>query len=545
MEKIANEMLNVWREEGSRLIPQNFGEFRRLVTQARDYVQRGNYETAAVYARMAAFHAHCKHCGFFTSPELEQVLQTIGNNTIKTNLYSHKTTLLSGKIKNVLHVSTNISTFSGIPRLIRRWIQQDTERSHSIVLTQQAPLEVPANLRDAIFNSSGKIHILNNGIASIIERAKRLREIAATADIIVLQTWEYDVIPTIAFANKEQLPPIVYVNHGDHWFWLGASVTDIVANLRSSGLQLSQKRRGIKPEHNMLLPTILEPAKRLLSQAEAKRQLGIAENSILLLSIARAAKYKTIDGISFADAHLPLLKQHPQAMLVVIGPGNREDWSAAIKQTQGRIIVLGETEDTAVFYQAADIYVDSFPFVSITSLLEAGSYGVPLVTRYPFSNACNILGADMPGLAGNLIRTQDIEEYTKVLSNLVEDEVFRLSLGEATKTKIAQTHWGNNWQHSLEDLYIRASQAPRNNENLALCDQMFVGEPDVFLPTIYGAKVDFDYLVQSHLTMMPFVQRLLHWIRLVTKNGYRNRLSLLLPEWLHLRYYHFKKKLTA
>lgn len=538
MEKLANDTLSLWREEGSRLIQQNFEEFRGLISQASYLVQRGNYEAAAVYGQIAASYAQVNHCGFFVSPELEQILLTIGRKAIPTNLYPRKDTSLPERPRNILHVSTHLANIGGISRLMWRWIGQDNLHSHSVALTRQAPKEVPKNLRDAVFRSQGKIYVLNDSIGGIISRSKRLRECAAAADIVVLHTWEYDVIPTIAFANKEQSPPIIYTNHGDHWFWVGALVSDVVANLRESGMRLSQERRGIEAKRNVLLPTILSPTHRELSRSEAKQQLGIDENSVMLLSIARAVKYRTVDGISFADAHVPLLKRHKQAILVVIGPGDSdEDWSAAIEQTQGRIRVLGETGDTAVFYQAADIYVDSFPFVSITSILEAGSYGVPSVSRYPYSSdACGVLGADMPGLTGNLIRVRDLQEYTAVLSRLVEDEEFRLSLGETTRSKIAATHWGSNWQRTLNDVYSYAATIPRVSATSNSMDEMFLGEPDVFLPSVN--KTDIHIVMHWHMPLMPLEQRLRLWLSLVKKHGFRNNpLNVLLPERLRSRYY--------
>jgi glycosyltransferase involved in cell wall biosynthesis len=546
METLANNTLKDWQAEGSQLIPQNYAEFRNLISQAKDLAQHGNYEAAAVYGQIAANYAQLNHCGFFVSSELEQLLLTIGRQAIPIDPDLRRDTASPGTVKNILHVSTHLSSIGGIPRLLWRWIKQDSLRSHSVALTRQAPNKVPKNLSDAVSSTQGKIYVLNECSGGIISRAKRLRECAAAADIVVLHTWEYDVVPTIAFANKEQFPSIIYTNHGDHWFWVGVAISDVVANLRESGMHLSQERRGIEAKRNLLLPTILEPAYRELSRVEAKQKLGIDENSVMLLSIARAVKYKTVDSVSFADAHVDLLKRHQQAVLVVIGAGNGdEDWSAAIQRSQGRIQVLGETKDTALFYQAADIYVDSFPFVSITSILEAGSYGVPSVSRYPYSSdICGVLGSDMPGLTGNLIRVRDLEEYTAVLSRLVEDEEFRLSLGEATRNKIAATHWGSNWQNTLNELYSYVAALPKKTAILDLTDEMCLGEPDVFLPSVN--QTDIKTVMHWHMPLMPFKQRLRLWLGLVKKYGFRNNpLNILLSEGLRSRYYLLRSRYSS
>ncbi len=538
--QLLNNSLNTWQEAGIRLIPQNREIFNDLLSQAKDLAASGQYDAAAVYGQIAANYAQLNHCGFFTSPELENLLLTIGKKNRAAN-YSQRNSLVKETPQKILHVSTNIANIGGISRLMWRWIKQDQERSHSVALTRQVAENIPQDIKDAVSESQGKIYLLNEQMGGIITRAKRLRECAADADLVVLHTWEHDVVPTIAFADREQCPPIIYVNNGDHWFWVGVSICDILANLRESGQVLSQQRRGIESQRNLVLPTILEPISRKLSRLEAKQQLGLDPNSILLLSIARSVKYKTVGDVNFAEAHIPLLNKYQNAILIVIGAGDSgEDWSEAIALTQGRIRVLGETKDTATFYQAADIYVDSFPFVSITSLLEAGSYGVPLVSRYPYeSDDCAVLGSDMPGLTGNLIRVRSLEEYTQILAKLAEDQEYRLCLGEATKNQIAAHHWGENWQRILEDVYHQAMNVPRQTTIPDILTEMSLGEPDVFLPSVNHTEI--YTVIHWHLSLMPLVQRWRLWLSLVKQYGYQNNPpNYLLSEKLRSHYYSWR-----
>lgn len=545
MNKLINESLIFWQEEGSRLIPQNYAVFSDLMAQANNLVTSSHYEAAAVYGQIAANYAQLNHCGFFTSPELESLLLTIGQKTQLSNI-SLPNKIQKNSPQNILHVSTNISSIGGISRLMWRWLKQDRERSHSVALTRQVAENIPQDIKDAVSESKGKIYLLNEQMGGIITRARRLREYAADADLVVLHTWEHDVIPTIAFADRETSPPIIYVNNGDHWFWVGASICDILANLRESGRDLSQQRRGIESQRNLVLPTILEPITRKISRQEAKQQLGLETDSILLLSIARSVKYKTVGEVNFAEAHVPLLNKYQNAILIVIGAGDcGEDWSEAIALTQGRIRVLGETKDTAIYYQAADIYVDSFPFVSITSLLEAGSYGVPLVSRYPYnSDDCGVLGSDMPGLSDNLIRVNNLETYTEFLSKLIENEEFRLSLGEATKNKIAANHWGENWQQILNSVYCQALSLSKLNKIPDGVAQMSLGEPDVYLPSVN--HTEFCQVAHWHLSLMPLQQRWRLWYELVKQYGYRqNPLNSLLPEKLKADYYKLRSLVNS
>ena len=519
---MVNNNLSLWREEGAQAIPGNLKSFNKLLSKAEDLVNRDKLDAAAAYLQIAASHANVNHCGFYSSSRLEHLLLKIGQSVTSKNFHSREGTAPPERVIKILHVSTHANDISGISRLLQRWIQQDSERSHSVAFTKQGDLEIPSKLKDIVLGSEGSIHVLDDETDSITTIAQRLHEYSVGADIVVIHTWEFDVVPTIAFANKSNSPPIIYVNNGDHWFWIGVSISDVVANLRESGMRLSAERRGIEPERNMLLPTILEPLQRKLSRSQAKQHLGIDQDCIMLLSIARAAKYRTVDGTSFADAHIQLLKQHKQAVLIVIGPGNsNEDWSEAIRQVDGRIRVYKETKNTATFYQAADIYVDSFPFVSITSLLEAGSFGVCLVSRYPYSSdACATLGADMPGLSGNLIRVSNIDEYTSVVSRLIEDQNFRVSLGQSTKTKIEAIHWGEGWQRALDKIYHQAITLPAVAPPSSSVGEVSLEEPDVFLPSMNGIEI--NKVMQSHLPYMPFQHRLFMWLDMVRRYGLRN-----------------------
>ncbi len=540
MEKLDDNEIMRWQEEGRQVIPQNFAEFRKLCTKAKEFLKCGDYSTAAVYSEMAASYAVAKHCGLFASSELEHILLEIGQVGIQTRIRLEPSIASTPSQMHILHVASSVMDIGGLSKMLWRWIQQDSKNVHSLVLTRQSPNHrVPSILRETIVKGDGSIHVLNESIGNLISWSKRLRKIAASADLVILHIHNDDVIPILAFANKEQSPPILFLDHADHMFWLGTSVSDVVISLRESGMHLAQKRRNIQAERNVLLPIILEPIQRSLSRIEAKRHLGIPESSVVLLSIARGVKYRTMNGVSFADAHVKLLKQCEQVILIIVGLNEPEDWVSAIKQTQGRIRVIGETNETDTYYQAADIYVDSFPFTSNTSLLEAGSYGLPLVSRYPYSSdACKILGTDMPGLAGHLLEVQDLEKYTEVLLRLIISESFRLSLGESTRKKITEIHTGAHWEKCLYDAYDRASNMPKMMGLENINDKIIVEQPDVFLPSIYGWDINLDFYLQY----MPLIQRVKCWINLGKQYRLRERINLLFPAWLSTHYVRLKAR---
>ena len=73
----------------------------------------------------------------------------------------------------------------------------------------------------------------------------------------------------------------------------------------------------------------------------------------------------------------------------------------------------------------ADIYVDSFPITSLTSAIEAGMAGVPVITACRWSGSARILCSSGSGLDYGVIATRDPEELQGGLNKLVRNSDHR------------------------------------------------------------------------------------------------------------------------
>jgi glycosyltransferase involved in cell wall biosynthesis len=483
-----------------------------------------------------------RHPGLYVSHELEFILDRSGAAVVPLTRRAVERTTPT-RVENVVHVCSYVSAVGGHSRLVWRWICRDKPRRHSLALTGQRWKEIPDAMGKAVRASGGGIHFVNASPGGVLAQARRLCAIAEEADLIVVHTNSDDALPVLAFANLRLKVPVVYVDHTDHWAWVGAGTSNVVVSLRESGMRLARARRGVDPKRSLLLPTPVEPINRIWQRREAKRALGIAEDCVVLLSIARKDKYDTINGISYADAHAPLLLKHPQVILIVVGAGVREDWASAIRKTNGRIIAHEECPDTRPFYEAADIYVDSFPFVSITSLLEAGMLGLPLVSLFPHSTKSETFGADMPGFAGQLQQARSHAEYIAYLTVLIGDEERRQRIGNATRAQILEHHTGPGWQMRLEEVYRRALELGPSRLPKPSADQPVLDEPDVLVPLVFGRPLDPDAALRQVVKSMPPIQRLAFWVRQVRAAGSpcvvlrigARCVKSLVPDWLLLR----------
>ncbi|OAS25397.1 hypothetical protein [Methylobacterium platani] len=502
------------------MLARHLTEFRHLLARARQAATEGRDERASVLAEAAAAFATTNHCGLFSSPELERLITTLGRRLTPRSGAAHTPPRPSPE--RVLHVLTEAKAVGGSSRMAWRWIAQDRGRRHSVALTRQDGAPPPAPLVAAVLASGGTVHCLDG--AGLLARARQLAALGREADLAVLHT-EQDVVPLLAFADPARSPPTLFVDHGDHKFRLGLAASTVVASMRESGQRHARRRRDVDPARNPLLPTLLDPAPTPGRRQEARRALGLPAEARILLSIARGLKFGLPGNPDYADRHLPVLEADPAALLVVVGAGARPDWQAAAERCGGRIVTLDERPDTGAFYDAADIYVDSFPFVSITSLLEAGSRGLPLVSCFPHAPEAEIFGADMPGLTGCLRRAGTWPEYQAILAGLLADEAERRALGQRTRTSIAAMHTGAGWMAALDRAYALAARehgpfrAPRPDDAPAF-------DPvDLVVPLVCPPGHAPEQAIAQQLRIYPLGARLRLWLALGREAGTGARIA--------------------
>ena len=482
-------------------LERNLHTFKQVLRKAEIAYRLRYYAASAALCEVAALFAVARHPGIFSSIQLEKILHNISAKIPPSDVnVAHLRANCSGR-QSVLHVATQVRDTGGLSRMLYLWMTRDKERQHSLALTRQQNRPVPGPIDAAVKQSGGHIVALDQHSKNLIDRAIQLRNLAANFELVVLHVWNEDVVPSIAFSSCTDKPRVLFLDHADHMFWVGLFASDFFISMRDSGMQLARERRGVDASRSLMLPIALEESQRSHARAAAKQILGYPKDSIIILSVARAVKFRTINGVSFADAHVDVLKRHSNAYLVVVGAGDRKDWVPAISSVNGRIHSYAETPDTKLFFEAADIYVDSFPFVSITSMLEAGLYGLPLVTRFPYDASMNqILGADAPGLRDHVIRAATIDEYIFHVSRLVDNPTLRSDLGAAIRLGITNAHTGDLWMRNLEAIYSTAIDTPRSNHPLptAGTDQFKADAPDIFLESAFGRAVSLDDLLRQY-----------------------------------------------
>jgi glycosyltransferase involved in cell wall biosynthesis len=423
-------------------VARNGAVLRALEAHVESLHRSGDDLGAAAWSQIAGEFAHRNHPGRFTSPRIEEVLARIGATLPPVPARR------APEVRRVLHVLTEAYGTGGHTKQAIRWMTRDAGRLHDVALT--APRAAPP----ALVEAANAIHEVRGH--DLLARASGLRRLAAGYDLVALHVHCWDVVPAIAFAARTDGPPVVLLDHADHLFWLGAGVADVVNNGRTPCVDVQTRRRGFTADRSVLLPVPADPCVRVQSADEAKDSLGIPRAARVLLTIAVEHKFAPVLQPTFFDAAAAALERSPSAILVAIGPRpEHPGWPELAARFPGRVHALGRQSPEALVpvWDAADAYLDSYPFSSNTSAIEAAMHAIPVVSFAPDPEAQGMLLTNDPGFEADVVRAADPAAYGEAVAALLADPG---DIAERQRAGAESMHSGDAWQDLLERLYARA-----------------------------------------------------------------------------------------
>ena len=382
--RASEDLFDFNREEAMNILVENKKVLENYVYSMKNSLVLSDYESVSRNAYDFAAKASWNGChpDFYQSPEIDNMLLECANK-LPTEDYVIKDK--NSKKRKVLHVLSEGYSTGGHTRLAQNWIKSDTDSIHSLVTTWQIE-STPQWLLDEIKKSGGWIFSIETISDKHVERAAKLRKRAYEwADIVVLHMHMMDPIPVMAF-GIDGGPPVIYMNHGDHCFWLGASIADLVVDLRPSGQKLTLTRRSCN--NSCILPIPLQP-KKAFNRNEVRQKYKINENETVILTIATNYKFRSINNYNYINIIKDIVNKVNNCRVYIIGPNDTGKWHEINVETDGKVKALGVLTEIEEFYQMADVYLDCFMMGSMTSLLDASKYGLSIIK---FTNShCPIL----------------------------------------------------------------------------------------------------------------------------------------------------------
>ncbi|WP_075209242.1 glycosyltransferase [Cytobacillus solani] len=438
-------------------INKNYELFKSLKSIMYLPELKGNYEKQMEYAKIIATSCWLAHNGNLVSKELEERLINISQNSRGVNGELNNKPIYQKKSTHIIHILTTAYETGGHTRLVERWIanRSDYDETHSVIILNQGLVPFPESLK-IVSNKSGGFFMVLPANETLFNKSLFLRDITrATADKVIIHCHPNDPIPTVAF-GIEDLPPILYLNHADHVFWLGVGISDVVLDLRESAQKLTLQRRLARKSHIVPIPLEL---KEIESTVYYKEKMNIPLNSIVLLTIASSFKFNKFQHHNFINVVVELLHENENMFFIIVGANQLDpDWQAAIRKCRGRLRIIKETPYIENYYKVSDIYLESFPIGSPTSALDAILFGKPVI-RQPLPIASVLSMEKYQGMydhANSITEYKDqIYKYIKNKNkikesiNLQYQDVCSRHIGEGWNQKLDKIIYGQALKHEL------------------------------------------------------------------------------------------------
>lgn len=332
-------------------------------------------------------HYNCNHItGKYSDEWIEQQVIKLADKYVQ---YTAKCCADSAD-GEVLVVMTAPGATGGHTALINNWMEFDTSRKYSIVFTevQAGSSRIPAFLRSAVEKSGGHLYFLHG--EDEYQKASELLCLSECFEKVVLNIHMYDVIPLMAYSNKNWTKPIYFYNHANFLFSIGVSISDCYLTLCSYDACKARKFRGAGNVQILKMPMkVIEINKEgnEISDLEVKQYLAqkyhFDKADKIILSMGNDFKYTPVEGYDFAEFARALMNRLPKEVRFFIIGADREKnyWKQLAEDTEGKVQALGilPREEVTCWMRCSAAYVTSFPMTA-AGRNEANRYGIPSYT---------------------------------------------------------------------------------------------------------------------------------------------------------------------
>jgi glycosyltransferase involved in cell wall biosynthesis len=279
----------------------------------------------------------------------------------------------------------------------------------------------------------------------------------ARPDVVVVSGWStFAAQAAVAWCRLKGVPYVLVVeshDEGPRAGWRrtvkGTVVPPIVE--RAAGLLVtgtlardSMIARGAHPERVRIFANTIDVeafgdrADRLAgSRPELRRALGVGQEDVIVLSVARLAREKGLDVLLRAVA----AADDPRLVLVVAGEGpERGALSDLADELSIRLVLAGDVdwERIVELYVAADVFAlisEREPWAVVVN--EAAACGLPLVLSDRVGAAHDLL---RDGENGALVTAGDVAAAAQALCRLAADAELRRTQG--SRSRELARDWG-------------------------------------------------------------------------------------------------------
>ena len=358
-----------------------------------------------------------------------------------------------------LHVLTYVNTYGGHTRMMERWIQSapKTEK-HSVVILEmgeanyypqkEALTQIIHEHNGDLFDYSGK---------EMHEKAKLLRQLASSYEYVISHVHMYDPTIILAFGVDDFTRPVIHFNHSDDKFWCGASVIDMVADLRDN--DWSKKYRGI--ENRMLVRLPQDEKMVIRTKEESRKLLGIPQDEKMVLTCGQISKFHPLGNLDFVSVVAPVMEKYDNVRCYGIGVMDEviSSWKHEKFKALGFVDYSQKYFD---YINACDIFINSFPVGGGTAIMDA------LQCKKPCLSYSVLDATDVGPMIQGVHYHQDLKEFQNELSLLIENEEYTKKVAEEQSEMLKKYHSMKSWQDNIKTMISRTPETHRVKRNLSV-----------------------------------------------------------------------------
>jgi glycosyltransferase involved in cell wall biosynthesis len=178
--------------------------------------------------------------------------------------------------------------------------------------------------------------------------------------------------------------------------------------------------------HNFFAP---RPPRR--SREKMRRELGLADNEVMILHSSNLRPVKRIDLLLETVARV---RPRDAFKLVILAGGSFEPYLKDVQRLdlKDRVVVRENVNEIEDYLQAADLGLFTSETESFClSILEAMYFGCPSVAR----RAGGIPEVVEDNVSGLLLPSDDPDALTRAIESLIQDPKRRMTMGQAAQRR--------------------------------------------------------------------------------------------------------------
>lgn len=410
--------------------------FQKLIGRIRSSILReNNLNSALALARWYGGLRWWNSDGVYADDELENML----TNRVWDVLALENNVREQHPGGGIILIASELHNRGGHSAVVKKWLGLMAPfHRHTLIVTRSVTDEFAREVK----GMGVELVICDGDDLAVIRKMLRVGRDART---VVMHIHPDDIVAAIAARLLKRAGcDCLFYNHADHAFSYGIGVGDVVCEISEFGHAISERSKRVQGRSVYLGIPLSSPA-----QQSDKAIRCVDGERVRILSCGDAYKYRPADGYFFGDFIDELIRQVPEAEIIIVGPNGRENWwqeRLGVWGTRVRFMGTLARDDYEALLETADVYVDSFPVTGGTAFPEALLRG----------KACAALKNPCQGYSvADVLRVDDVEQLVHKVQAILRGDEMEQQAQESVRKEVSARQSETAFKEQVERLYNR------------------------------------------------------------------------------------------